>query len=538
MKINTTFFALTIMAVFSLPGYQIVAEQSMDFRTVGFMNKGYDICYEVVQGDNINNMFTSLGFNIMGSVSKSEFHVLLKNRIESLNYIYLVEADKYIPVYSSIFVMENYAITSSGIKIQVDTSSEYLHELIGFNYRPVEGEIVDVELPEKSAILLPNIFTNITRPNFGSLLKSTNFFDFIPIILGYNYNRYEAEFTTLVLNQSFSVSIYNEGYEDFSISLDADIEPTISLKVSWDKNSGLLESFSLHLTYGNKSSVFVLHLKEVKEILSPLEETQTYHFITNSWASYVIYQNKTSTITQLEDWAKWVTNINQTDGLRYLFQRSGLQIDWNMYVYNKETQSYSSNSPIHDSWISLMPPVLIPVWERNLGLIDLVTGLWEQLKDTIVGFQFILSGVTNTLYTIQDVKLRTQYNVNNSIAQLIWDLTFKYQSNNTQTVVPRVHVQDTYINTTGWLAYSLDGNLIGFSQFFQEYFHSYYVPEEPTLGNNYYFEYYIESDVNNITKPIFAETKPTSIPVTFSQIVFYSFLIYLIQRKRKKKMKR
>ena len=117
----------------------------------------------------------------------------------------------------------------------------------------------------------------------------------------------------------------------------------------------------------------------------------------------------------------------------------------------------------------------------------------------------------------------------------IWNLSFSYQSNNTQNVIPRVFVNEINLNTSGWLAYSNEGILESFSTFYQEHFHSYYDPEETSKGKNYYFEYFIESNIHNLTRPSFyQETEPTSYS-NVVQIVFYVLLVYFIWRKRSNK---
>ncbi|MCK4973477.1 MAG: hypothetical protein KAS52_09155, partial [Candidatus Heimdallarchaeota archaeon] len=146
-----------------------------------------------------------------------------------------------------------------------------------------------------------------------------------------------------------------------------------------------------------------------------------------------------------------------------------------------------------------------------------------------------LKGVTDTLYTIEKAELDIEYQHLDNVHNVIWDLSIKYQGNNTQTVIPRVYVNEVYLNTSGWLAYSNEGLLKGFSHSYQEHFHSYYDPEETDKGNNYFFEYLIESNVLNLTIPSF---QPEPNDTSFSnivQIVFYVLLVYFIWRKRRQK---
>ncbi|MHA2357941.1 MAG: hypothetical protein ACXABK_04150 [Candidatus Heimdallarchaeaceae archaeon] len=498
----------------------------IDYRDVSFNNKGYDIEYEIIQGENIDDMFENLGFDLSGSLSQGSFHVILKNRKTELRDIYLIESDKFLKMEVPYFSMTNYVVLSNQMKLKIDTSSEFLRNLIGFNYEPVSEEVIEITTPVESAIDVPSIFTNLTRPNFGALMVDINYFDFLPVILGEDYDRYEAEFTTLLLNQSFTVNIYNQGYDEFTIALDADIDPAISLRASWDKTNGVLTSLSLHITYGERTSV-----------LSPIDIPVMHLFITNSSSSYMLIQHRNSTQNQLENWSFWVNQLNQTEGLRYLFYREGLEFDWNLYVYDDSSGTYTSSSPIHSFWISFIPPVLIPVWKRYEGMISLIEEVWQQLKETLVGYQFTLSGVTSSLYTLRDMDFRIEYQLIDNVHHLIWDFSFDYQSNNTQVVVPRIAIQEISMNMSGWLAYSEEGILEGFSIDYQEHYYSYYDPPETDLGNNYYYEYYLES-AENITQPTFVETEKTSFPFKLEQIIFYSVLIYAICRKRRRRRKK
>jgi len=532
---NRKIVSFLILVVLSLPLLTLnISYAEVDYRDVAFNNRGYDIEYEIIQGENIDDMFEDLGFDIAGSFSQGSFHVILKNRKRALRDIYLIESDKFVKMDVPYFSMTNYVVLSNEMKLKLNTSSEFLKDLIGFNYEPVNEEILEVTTPERSAIDIPSIFTNLTRPNFGALMIDSNYFDFLPIILGEDYNRYEAEFTTLLLNQSFTVNIYNQGYDEFTIALDADIKPSISLRASWDKSSGVLTSFSLHITYGERTSVLILSLKEIVEVQSPIDIPVLYLFITNSSSNYMLIQHRNSTLNQLENWSFWVNQLNQTNGLRYLFFREGLEFDWDLYVYDKSNGIYVSSSPIHSFWISFMPPVLIPVWQRYEGMVSLIQEVWNQLKETLVGYQFTLSGVTSSLYTLRNIDFRIEHQIIDDVHHLIWDFSFDYQSNNTQVVIPRIAIQEVNFNMSGWLAYSDEGKLKGFSLNYQEHYFSYYDPAETDLGNNYYYEYYLES-AENITQPSFQETERTSFSFKFEQIIFYSILLYPIYRRRRKK---
>ncbi|MHA1829230.1 MAG: hypothetical protein ACTSX6_11365 [Candidatus Heimdallarchaeaceae archaeon] len=536
MKNKKNLVSFLLITLLIIPTSVYSEKEDKDFRTVSFTNQGFDIVYKVVQGENVQSLFSNfLGFSIKGSFTNSEYHIILKNRREELKQIYFIEKGEFVSLVSQVFSFNSYLLTGEIINLQINTSSQFLKDVTGFNFQPVENEEIPIDLPQGSSLVLPNIFSNITRPNFGSLLKTPNFFDFLPIILGEDYERYEAEFTTLTLNQSFSASIFNENYDEFSLALDINLNPSISIKASWNKENGLLTAFSLHVVENNKSSIFVISLKEINPIVSPLESNRIDYFITNSFADYTIFQQRNSTEDQLNNWAYWVNQLNQTNGFRYNFIFSGLDIKTILYIYNKDSHSYSFSTPIHNSWVSLIYPIILPLWERFFGTIKLINGFWEQLYSKLIGYQFILSGVTETLYTLRDANLRLQYQEVGEIVNVIWEFSLDYQSNNTQTVVPRVHVQETEINMTGWLAYKKNGQLKAFSQFYQEHYHSYYDPAEPSLGNNYFFEYYIESAPENLTKPDFIETEKTSLSVTFMQIIFYSIFVYQVYRRNKKK---
>jgi hypothetical protein len=367
------------------------------------------------------------------------------------------------------------------------------------------------------------------------MLQNLDIFDFLPIVLDYDYTRFEAEFTALVLDQTFSVNVFNQGYEDFTVSLEANIEPAVSMKASWNKESGILKSFSAHITYGKESTTLILSLKDYEEIDSPIDVPVIGFFINNSQADFELYAGSSLIEDQLRDWAIWVNQLNQTVGIQYALFESGLDFDWNMRIYDSINHFYTTNTPIHNSWTALMPPILLPLWERFGGTIILIQELFNQLEDMLNGYQFVLKGVTDTLYTIERAELDIEYHYLENMHNVIWDLSFKYQANNTQTVIPRTFVNEVYYNTSGWLAYSDEGLLKGFSHSFQEHFHSYYDPEEIDKGNNYFFEYLIESNLLNLTVPSFQPDLNNASFSNIVQIVFYVLLVYFIWRKRRHK---
>ncbi len=512
-----------------------LAETEEDFRSMSFDEKGYLLRYDIVQGDNLDNVFSDMGFNLKGTLSNAELHVVLKDRKTVLQDIYLIEKDKFEQMYVTLFTMETYVLLTESIEVEVDTTSDVILDLIDFNFQPVEEEIINVVLPAGTSIVVPKIFTNITRPNFGSMLENLDVFDFLPLVLDYDYTRFEAEFATLVLDQTFSVNVFNQGYDDFTVSLEANVEPAISMKASWNKESGILKSFSSHITSGNESTTLIFSLMDYEKIESPIDIPVIDYFMNNSKADFEFYAGSSSTEDLIIDWANWVNQLNQTFGIQYALFESGLDFDWSMRIYDSINQLYSLHTPIHNSWTALMPPILLPLWERFEGTIILIQEVFNQLEDKLNGYQFELKGVTDTLYTIEKVELNIEYQYLENMHNVIWDISIKYQGNNTQTVIPRVFVNEVYYNTTGWLAYSDEGLLKGFSHSFQENFHSYYDPEETTRITNYFFEYLIESNILNLTIPSFLPDLNKTSFSNFGQIVFYVLLVYFIWRKRRQK---
>ncbi len=526
-----------ILFVLSLSFSRTEAENSIDFRDASFDDKGYLLNYKIAQGENLENMFQNLGFNLEGSFSNANFKILLKDRISEFREIYFIESDQFILTQEEVFLTESYLVIEEPLTAEINTGSDFIADFIGFNFEPIEQETIQAVLPQDTVIILPNIFANITRPNFGAMIKDADYLDFLPIILDDNYDRFEAEFASLLLDESFSVNIYNQDDEEFTVSLDIDMDTAISMRATWSKTSGVLLALSLHLIYEGKSSVLVMALENYEEILSPLDSTQADFFITNSYANHEIYQQRNSTQEQLEDFDEWVNQLNQTLGLHYLFTKSGLNFQKTLYVYNALLESYFTSTPIHGSWVAQVPPALIPTWDRYSGLALLAQTLWNQLSEVFNGFQFTLTGVTSSLYTIREIDLQIEYQQKENLHHLIWEFSFDFQSNNTQTVVPRIFVQDTAVFMNGWLAYSDNGQLQSFAVEFQEMYHSFYDPPEVDLGNYYYFEYYIESVLENITKPEFENISETPYPFHFEQIIFYCILVYsIIKNKRKKEL--
>ena len=541
MRSKKIILTTILCSILILSFFSVENKAEIDFRSVSFDNRGFKIRYEIVQGENLDNIFTDLGFDFKGSLSGGEFHVLLKNkRTNVLQDIYLVESDTFRPVLTDPYVFENYFIIANPLEVEFNTKSEVLADFFWFDYKPVEDEIINAELPSGSSMFLPKIFSNISRPNFAALIKDANYLDFLPLILGNDYNRYEAEFSTLMLNQSFAVSIYNQGYDDFMLSLDIKMDTSISLRSSWEKSSGLLKALSIHFVYGDRSSTLVLSLLDYEEILSPSDGPNLEYFITNSSAYYELYKYQSATESQLQDLTNFVILLNQTVGVKYPLIRNALELDWHMLIYDRLHNINTTTSPLHGSVLAQIDPVVNPLWDRFSGVILLIESLWQQLDETIQGYQFSLSGVTESLFTLQSASLKVDYQLIDSIHHVIWEISYSLQDNNTQLATPRIFVQESQINITGWLAYSDLGRLQGFSILYQKDHCAYndYIYDEPPytdILNDYFYEFYIESAANNLTKPSFEEIVETSYPFVIEQIIFYCILTYAIYRKKRKK---
>jgi len=541
MKSKIIILTTILCSILVIPFFPLESYAVIDFRSVDFDKRGFDIKYEIVQGENLDNIFTDLGFDFKGSLSGGEFHVLLKNKRTNIPQdLYLIETDSFIPFLADPYIFENYIITSNPLEVEFNTKSEVLTDLFWFDYKPIEEEIIQAELPRYSSMFLPSIFTNISRPNFAALMRDADFLNFLPFILGNDYTRYEAEFTALLLNQSFSINIFNQGYDDFMLSLDMKLDPSISLRASWEKSSGLLKSLSIHFVFGEKSSTLVLSLIDYEEIKSPSDGPNLEFFITNSSAYYELYKYQSAVDAQLNDLTNFVNLLNQTIGVKYQLYRNALELDWNMLVYDRQYNINSSTTPLHGSVLSQIDPVINPLWERFTGIVLLIDSLWQQLKDTVQGYQFTLSGVTESLYTLFQASLKVEHQLIDSIHHVIWEISYALQENNTQTATPRIFVQESQINITGWIAYSSLGRLEGFSLLYQKYHYSYhdYIFDDPQytdLLNDYIYGFYIESAANNLTKPSFQEIAETSYSFVIEQIIFYCILTYAVYRKKRKK---
>ena len=290
MKSKAKVLSISLVFILILSPYQSLSKPQENFRTISFDDKGYLLNYEVNQGENLNEMFENLGFDVDGLFSGSQFNILVKNRLIENKDIYFIESDSFETVETPVYSYENYVELGGPLTAGVETDGDFLSDLIGFNYYPTEQKLLEVEVPEDSTIYIPNIFTNITRPNFGSLIKDMNYFDFLPFIIGQDFERYEAEFASIILNESFSVNVYNQDNDEFTVSLDLDIDIPIKMKATWDKFSGILLSLSLHFVFDNKSSVFIISFNNYEEIQSPTAVPSKSFFITNSDNSTFLLQ--------------------------------------------------------------------------------------------------------------------------------------------------------------------------------------------------------------------------------------------------------
>ncbi|TFG08863.1 hypothetical protein EU534_02545 [Candidatus Heimdallarchaeota archaeon] len=539
MKYEKRILTIILMLILLFKPYFILSIPQDSFRTISFEDKGYLIQYEIVQGENLKDMFGDLGFDIDGLFTGSQFNILVKNRLLQNRDIYFIESDSFEEIEVPVYTYENYIEVAEPLTASIETDGDLLSNLIGFNYYPVEQKTIEVEVPDTSTIYLPKIFTNISRPNFGSLLSNINYFDFLPFIIDNDFNRYEAEFTSLILNESFNVNIYNQGFDEFTVSLDMDLNPPIKMKVTWSKITGLLLSLSLHFIFEKRSSVFIISLIDYREIQSPVESPFNSYFISNSSANYDVIYEDPSTEDRLSEWKLWFDQLNQTQGLRYQYLGSGIDFETHLSVYDQSTETYRHSTPIHTSWISLIPPAVIPIWESYIGGVVLLKSLWEQLEEEINGFAFFLSGVTTTRYTIHSADLHIEHQNNDGLNQLLWYAHLHYISNNTRKVIPSYAVTDITFETEGWLAYSSSGMLEGFSFFYKEIYYSYLQDIDGMsileTFDNYYYDYFVESKPSNMTEPYFTETGESSYPLTILQIIFYSTIAYCYMKKQRKK---
>ncbi len=535
---------LILFLIYSLSPIPYSESASSSFsRNFNYENQGYKICYKIVQGENLQNLFTDLGFDIDGSLTDSNLYILIKNKKKELRDIYYIESNKSYPTFVDTLSIENYIIVTKPVNINFDTNGDFMSDLIGYNYNATRTGIVGAEIPANSTLYVPSIFTDISRPNFASLINELNFFDFLPLVLDTDYDRYEAEFSILMLNSSFSVNIYNQGYDDFTVSLEAKLDFTISVKAVWNKESGLLKSLLMYLNYENKSSSFVLTYEDCSIISSPADDDVVNFFITNSDASYEMYKQKNSTEDGLIVLTDWFKSLNQSNGLKFVIFSSGLDLSKSLYIYNPETKDYygpSNPTPLHRTIVSLIEPCVLPTWQRYAGYVTLIQSLFLELYEKINGFQFEISDSSHSVFTLEKLDLRLEYTTENLLNNLLWDFSVKYQENNTLYFYKRNDIQEYYINSSGWLSYSAMGKLLGFSMTFNMInywlYDNFDELEEDYVYEHYYHEIEIESIPENLTIPGFPKTTQETPTLHILEISFYVLITCAIWKKKRKMM--
>ncbi|MHA1303118.1 MAG: hypothetical protein ACTSPI_05380 [Candidatus Heimdallarchaeaceae archaeon] len=505
---------IVILLVFpTLPANPIYAEDDTNFRKISFNHQGYDLRYTIVEGSNINSMFSFLGFNLSGSLANSEFHVVLKNKFYDIRDIYYIESDKIIPENTSLFSMESYFIFGTSLSI----------------------EIIETEIPTNSSIFVPNIFTPLTRPNFAALVKDMNIFDFLPIILGTDYNRYEAEFTTLALNGDYSVNIFNQGYDEFTIALKSTTNSSFSIKVSWNKETGVLSSFSLHISVNNKSNIFSIQYEDYTIINSPVQESNISFLITNSYAFNTFYYGRDTIKNNLNEKCSFINQLNNTEALFYeIYGIEGLDFALNWSVLNPESGEYEINTPLHSTVLALIQPLILPIWRMNEGIIDFVSVLWNQIDEKFKDYKLILSN--KTTYYISNSNLVLQKQKKDNVYYVLSSYQIRFQRNETNILAQRVEAQSWDLNISLWLAYSSGGQLVGFSTKYSELYHYFFDPPSSDINREikYYWEYLIESIPSNISIPTFTtDVQQSPFIFFFESLLILNGIMFVTRKKRK-----
>ncbi|MCK4973173.1 MAG: hypothetical protein KAS52_07610, partial [Candidatus Heimdallarchaeota archaeon] len=115
----------------------VLAEAGDDFRSISFDGKGYLFRYDIVQGDNLDNVFSDMGFDVRGSLSNAELHVILKNRKTVLQDVYLIEKDKFVPMYVTLFAIETHVLLKESLEIVIESTSDIILDMFDFNFQPV-----------------------------------------------------------------------------------------------------------------------------------------------------------------------------------------------------------------------------------------------------------------------------------------------------------------------------------------------------------------------------------------------------------------
>ena len=98
---------LILLLIYSLsPNPYSEADLSSFSRNFNYENQGYKICYKIVQGENLQNLFTDLGFDIDGSLTDSNLYILIKNKKKELRDIYYIESNKSYPTFVDTLSIE------------------------------------------------------------------------------------------------------------------------------------------------------------------------------------------------------------------------------------------------------------------------------------------------------------------------------------------------------------------------------------------------------------------------------------------------
>lgn len=507
-----------------------------------FNDYGYKATYEIIQGDSIDQVFPTYGLGIKGSLIGSSFNVLLKNKYYENREIYFIDAGRYINQNITTFSIENYLTINNQLTLILNTSSPLLEQLIHESYQAVSNETISVAIPKGTVLPLPFLFSTITRPDFGKLLEGEiglESLDFLPFILGKDIHRYEAEFASLALLDNMTVNILNEGHNQFSLSITYDSEIFFSFRVTWDKHTGLMRTFSFNFQYENKEILLAFRFKEINRINKEISDENQSFFISNSFANYkhiIFNENMDNSLKKLKE---SITSINNTQGLLFEHKNNnGLELNYDqLFLQDGE---YTKSSPISSTLLRYLLPWIIPTWDKWDGMFIFVQSLLKQLEHEMDTFQFLLTGPsTDTLFTIGDMFFDFECRMNNSIRYFFGEFNIWIQKNNTQTVFQRTHVQEFTYNISTWLAYSSTGELVGFSISAKQHISNYFDPVEYRWHYEFIFDYMIESS-NNTVSPPDKEIEPTEkTSFQFSvQLNFYLLATICLILKRIKKYRR
>ncbi|MHA1865645.1 MAG: hypothetical protein ACTSVB_02185 [Candidatus Heimdallarchaeaceae archaeon] len=508
------------------------ASSDIDFRDLDFSSKGYDITYRILEGKNIGSLFSDIGFNLSGSLSGSEFHVLLKNQKREIRDVYSLESNTVIQQNTSIFIFDNYIQLKNKIEFSSELTKLISQIKIGDNFlEPTDDKKISTSLPYNSTIPIPSVFSQVLFPNFNSIITNNNYFDFLPIILGTEYERYEAEFSFLQLTGNFTVNIYNIFQDYFTVSL-RKTDSSLIIKSSWNKNNGLLQSLSIQFKHEETTNLFSIEYKDFSEIGTPEDSDVVSFFISNSSADLDFYNGPEAKKIQLESATRLINNINNTEAFRYLIQNNGgLSISWTWQVLDPLTQKYAEPSILQETtFLSQMEPVIIPNWDMNIGVILFLKSIGESLEEQVQDYRIKIGNRTE--YSISINKFNIQLQEFEQFYYLLVDFDVSYQRKEISYLASRTQIQQWNLSYYFWLSYSKSGILSGFSISCQEINHFYFEPFDIERETHYKFDYKIESTEKVHTIPTF--TIPTT-KTPISRIIFVTLLVITVFKKKKKK---